>query len=891
MTIKVYESIMPGDPVETYEQSGLSVEAFVKSLTPNYLRGDAQPVSCAINGAIVKPMDWADAIIGEKDSVELRPIPRGDVVDALAVVFPTVFGPVVGPGLAIEALIDVPGQQGQGNQGSQLNPADARANTARLGQGIPEGFGRYIRYPDYLNQPRTFYQNKTTQVIRLMLAVGVGEYEVDADSVKIGETPFNELSGANFTIYGPGEDLSSVPNHENWFQSPEVGSTQGSAGIRLNGPSFDDRSYSGSATGSGDSLSNINVGGLWGSGNTGSISLTQSITVTDGGTDGMTAEPLPDIFTGSFQHLAAGVTVNVESNANVNGTYVVSTINGSGTEITLETTGGSDVTDATPGSRQMTIDKAGTKYELISIDDVDEITVERILSNGSDDPDWTGSLPSGSLTVEIVWEADTIVAERSGPFVACPEGEVTDEFEVDIFAPSGLGTVDGESINARSRNIRIEWREYGTGGAWQEQIETVSSNTRNQLGWTFAVSLPSAIRPEVRVSRIGGEDVSVTSLDRLDFIAMRCKLPTVTSYPGVTTMAVDIVGSDEISSGSNNQINLEFIRKLPKISDGAFTASVSTRSISAAACYVAKSLGYADDQIDLDEMERHESTWTDRDDSFDYVFSDGTAKDAIDTILRAGFAEMTLDGGVITPVRDEPRDTLEDGYSPENMTVPLRRQFLGPQPDEPDGVEVEYTKSGTWTTETIQCLLPGDQAIKLDKIQLKGVTDETRAWRIGMRRRRAQRYRRWTYSFSTEMDALNSQYLSYVPLLDDIPGYGAVSILQSITSGRIVVSEPLDFQPGKAHVVAYRDENGDTQGPWPATQGPDEYTAIVSIPEPWPAVNPSDREPTHIFFGTTDRWHFPALITEINPSSPLEVSVTATNYDSRVYDDDDNAPT
>jgi hypothetical protein len=355
-------------------------------------------------------------------------------------------------------------------------------------------------------------------------------------------------------------------------------------------------------------------------------------------------------------------------------------------------------------------------------------------------------------------------------------------------------------------------------------------------------------------------------------------------------MAVTIEGSDEISAQSNNRINLIAHRKLPVISGGSLTAPTQTRAISSAAAYVAKSLGYDDDQIDLDRLEQLEDIWTPRGDYFDYVFSDGTAKAAIDKILRAGFAEMTLQEGVITPVRDQARTTFEQGYSPENMTAPLQRQFQAKQVDEPDGVEVEYMDGSTWTTETVNCFLPGDQGIKLDKVKVDGVTDRTRAWRIGMRRRRAQRYRRWTYSFNTELDALNSQYLSYVPLLDDIPGYGKVCILRGIQSDRITVSEPVEFESGKTHVIAYRAEDGSAVGPFTATEGPDQYTILVSIPEPWPAVMPSDREPTHVYFGTTDRWNFPALITEISPDGALSVSVTAVNYDERVYSDDNNAP-
>jgi hypothetical protein len=397
------------------------------------------------------------------------------------------------------------------------------------------------------------------------------------------------------------------------------------------------------------------------------------------------------------------------------------------------------------------------------------------------------------------------------------------------------------------------------------------------------------MRPQIRVSRLEGEDTSLSALDRLELTELRSKLPTVTSYSDITVLAVTIIGSDKIASRSNNQVNLVPSRKLPEISGGALTASVETRKISSAVVRVVQSLGYTTDQIDLDALEQLESIWTSRGDTFDFVFSDGTAQEAIEKILRAGFASPTVNPqGQLTAIRDSERTIFEQGYSPENMTSPLQRTFTAVQVDEPDGIEVEYTNADTWTTETVNAFLPEDNGVKVEKIKLDGVTDRNRAWRIGMRQRRSQKYRRWSYSFNTELDSLNSAYLSYVPLLDDVPGYGKVAILEYIDTSKITVSEPLVFEVGQTHVVAYRDEDGTTKGPYICTQGADEYTLNVSIPQPWPKVLPSNQEPTHIYFGTTERWHFPALITAINPSGPLTASVAATNYDSRVYDDDDN---
>lgn len=93
-------------------------------------------------------------------------------------------------------------------------------------------------------------------------------------------------------------------------------------------------------------------------------------------------------------------------------------------------------------------------------------------------------------------------------------------------------------------------------------------------------------------------------------------------------------------------------------------------------------------------------------------------------------------------------------------------------------MDVEYLSSTTWQIETIECRLPGDLGLRTEKIKVEGISDETRAWRYGMRRRRQQVYQRKRYSFSTELDALNSGYLDYALLGDTTPGYGQSAMLK-----------------------------------------------------------------------------------------------------------------
>tara|TARA_R100000781_G_scaffold110309_3_gene75681 strand:+ start:88 stop:2265 length:2178 start_codon:yes stop_codon:yes gene_type:complete len=724
-----------------------------------------------------------------------------------------------------------------------------------------------------------------------MLSVGVGSYSIEADSIRIGETPFGQLSSAvNYAIFEPGAYVAGNQCHQNWYTAPEVGGTTSSAGIRLyRGESLSAGLFGESIDLSGNtietSLSFVTFPGDWGVGDFIYISGGQS-------TDVSTDSNGDTVLTASWGVTQVGDNIRLRSDdlTQANGVFLVESVDGN--DITISQ-GGTTVQGWPTGTYLIFSSLTDRAYRIDSkIYDpgnpelVRGFTVTRFL-DGAVDTGWPGfSTETGYY--DVLLDQRSANEGWAGPFAACPSGETTDTIEVDFFLPQGQGKIDEDTVVSfdTKRQVEVQWREIGT-TAWNSQTYTIDNATRDQLGFTYRLSLGSAIRPEVRVRRVQAESNEIADLDRIEWLGLKARLPTVTSYAGVTTMAVTLEGTDQIGSQSNNQINIVATRKLPPVAGGA---PATTRSIADATAYVARSLGYGDDQINISELERLDGIWQARGDTFDFVINDGTALDAMKMMLRAGFADVTLDNGVITPVRDEPRTQLEDGYSPENMTAPLRRQFSGRQPDEADGVEVEYTNADTWTTETVMCTLPGDQQIKVDKIKLDGVTDRTRAWRIGMRRRRAQRYRRWTYTFNTELDALNSQYLSYVPLLDDIPGYGKVAILESISADRITVSEPMEFEAGKNHVIAYRAEDGSTVGPFPCTEGPDEFTALVSIPEPWPAVLPPDREPTHVYFGTTERWCFPALISNIDPQGPGSVSVSATNYDARVYADDDNAP-
>lgn len=531
--------------------------------------------------------------------------------------------------------------------------------------------------------------------------------------------------------------------------------------------------------------------------------------------------------------------------------------------------------------------------------DVDEghgpsaITIVRLTDTGAEDEAWLGFDDIETNSASISLDSSTTEGDWAGPFYACPEGELIRRFEVDFFFPQGLVRYTEKNGNTRSHWARaeVQYRDAATAGAWTSVAYRFEAMSADQQGYTRAITAPTYIRPEVRIRRIGEESPENFKFNRVQWYGLRGRIDKApTRYQDCSVMALYVRGGDKLSAQSQSQVSVVGTRKLPVLVGEEWSAPTATRDIAPWVNYVLKSVGGTDEDIDVEEFARYNPIWQARGDHFDYAIEEGsTVKECINDALLAGFAEFTLERGRVTPIRDEPRSQIGHMYTPQNMTQELKRNFTLPEPDAYDGVDIKYVDEVTRATELVQCRLPGDAGNTVQEVTLKGVTNRDRAWRYGMRLRRSQVYRNKSYTWSTELDALNSGYLSYDAVADDIPGYGQSAILvdfeASETSVVLESSEPLTWKQGASHVVALRRPDGTVSGPWPASRVDEVRLRVASLDfEPdlsW------EIEPPHILFGETTRWCYPVLITSIEPGDH-SADVEAVNYDLRVYADDDN---
>ena len=890
--IRIYSSKLCGEVVEQHDAAGCTLDAWLSANVRSYKRMDSPPISAHLNGELLAVDDWARVVIGKGDTVDIYPEPKNDTFNLL-------FNPAMHSKIGIMQFFmpEAPKQKNQNNQkGSELDAATTRGNQVKVNGVIREIAGRRKVYPDYLLPLHRYFTAPDKQWAEMLLCIGKGKFDIPSSRVQVGDTPLISLGGdAEYTIYQPGADLSLEPAAVWWHSATEVGSTStGTAGLELKAtyavePTPTASTYLFDA----DTITIPSGAGEfpdgWASGMIVRIVAPQSYTVIDGGTG-------RDILSGELAWLAPFSGMALEIAGAFEGSFIVHSFtpgtSGADDQMTLNYSNGSPATGFPAGAASLSIGYAGLRYRITAASAA-SIAVERITDTGGVDPvDWPGfdAFSSTSATIEL--DASTQEGDWCGPFAACPSGEKTSELEWDLFFPNGLVRVSNNDGGLRLRSVtaEIQYRDIDAAGEWTAITKTYSEKTLDQIGFTESVTLPYAMRPEVRARRIGAAASDTSVSDEVQWYGLRANLPIKKQYDGVTVMAVRIRGGNRVGSKSEQLLSVEPTRVLPvRSGNGSWDVETPTRDIVPWIAHVARSIGYTDADLDMAELDRLGSIWAARGDYFDYsADSSMTVKSILNDAMQAGFASLTIDRGRIRPVRDEPRTTFEQPYTPQNMTGPLIRQFSARKPDDFDGVDVEYLDGVSWQKETIKCRLPGDLGVRVEKIKADGVTDKTRAWRIGMRQRMIQKYRRWGYRFQTEMDALNSRYLSYVPLQDDVPGYGQSALMLSYDSGIIESSEPFDWSAGGAHVVGIRRPDGTLSGPYAATRI-DDYRLSISGIDFEPDTSWSI-EPPHLLFGPLNRWSYPALITSISPSGTDGASVQAVNYAPEVYTYDNATP-
>lgn len=116
---------------------------------------------------------------------------------------------VISVGMAVYTYLNMPDMQTpQDTSGSPNNSLAQRQNKHRVGERVPDIYGKRKVIPDLISPVYRYYQDNI-QVEECLLCTGTGWFEIDENGIKEGETPVNTIEGASISIYEPGQSLIS----------------------------------------------------------------------------------------------------------------------------------------------------------------------------------------------------------------------------------------------------------------------------------------------------------------------------------------------------------------------------------------------------------------------------------------------------------------------------------------------------------------------------------------------------------------------------------------------------------------------------------------------------------------------------------------------------------
>ena len=230
------------------------------------VREFTRPTVCLFNGKPLTRKDWKRTTVGLNDVVAFHSPPTGGgglrmlasivliavaaaatwwaggsggllVASALGVSAATgsaiaVAGVAVltaAASMGISALFSPPaaptagaGYAGGTPSSSPVYNLTAQGNYARLNSPIPEAFGRNRMFPDFVTTPYANYDSSNDQYLHYILGLGIGEFDIDEDSIKLGDTPITSYEDIEYQIMEPGDLADTSIADERWITATDV---------------------------------------------------------------------------------------------------------------------------------------------------------------------------------------------------------------------------------------------------------------------------------------------------------------------------------------------------------------------------------------------------------------------------------------------------------------------------------------------------------------------------------------------------------------------------------------------------------------------------------------------------------------------------------------------
>lgn len=845
-TINVYNNKFSDEAEHNVCEAGISFRDYIARHINGYAPDMDQLgyFTATRNGHSFGPDRWHE-LLSTNDVIDVYIEPKGvETMVAISIVS------LIASAIAIRNMnnLDIPDTYNSTTpDSSSIYSVNAQGNQPRLMAPVPVLFGTHKLYPDIISASHRKYVNHE-EWRYYMLGVAAHGIAVNTADIRIGDTSVTDLGAdVDVQVFQPGTNVTGHAAHRNMYSAAEVDG----AGIELK-PDLPEYEYTSPYT-PGQSTYQWIV-----QSDTTKLRLAEYIA---NGQDGTVT---------SIQY------VDVVNWKNFLPSYYNET-----------------------GFKGLILRlQVGQEYQYFQvIDDGSVAEFQRVhYGTWAADNSWTGFGTEGDLLYGYFQVINTAeYGAWSGWFNVTPPGEKTDTLEFDFHLPDGLTRIDSKGV-PRDHQIDIEIEYQRKSGATTAYGTTFNETTVNARGYTITRSVANdEWKARVRVTSILLNDQLVR--ERIMWNGLRSELTTAATYP-YTTMAIAIKGTQRLSGVASNKINCIATGLHPELqSDLTWSAPMATRSVAAAAGYIAKAAGNDDSQINLAELYNIGQILDGRGDYFDGVFDkETTAWEALKRVLAIGWSQPIVDYGQILPVRDAQTTELGWQFGEQNLTSGITETIAMPSTvnEKHDGVEVEYIDSATYKSATVLVTLDGQAGLNPEKMRVYGLVESSsnpvRAIRAGLRHLRAKKYRNRRYEFSTEQDALECKLHDPAQIGWAMPHRSQTGEVKSVTgegaATTLLLTEPVQFTDGETHTIIVSNAEGEATGPYTCTATADQYQITLDRSLEFTPVFDGRQERPRYQFGTQTRRSITTKINKVTPRGSDSAAVECVIDDVRVYADD-----
>ena len=394
-----------------------------------------------------------------------------------------------------------------------------------------------------------------------------------------------------------------------------------------------------------------------------------------------------------------------------------------------------------------------------------------------------------------------------------------DEIIIDLTFRGLVRFDDSGNRQNQSVEIKVEYRQAGSNGAWTEYAtQTYTAASEQVVRRGLRIVTPASARYELRFTRLTDDNTSTRVRDDSFVSAIRTvQRQAPVRAGGRCLVAMRIKATDQLN-GVVNQFSAVTQARLP-VWNGTEWVEQATRHPAWAYLDVlrgpANRRPVSDDRLDLGAFK----AWADAtpDFSFDAVIDyPTTVFELLRDVAAAGRAGFGMRDGKFSIVRDEAQSVPIQHFTPRNtMGFRGRKTFT----QVPHGLKCRFVNPDRdWQQDEV--IVYGDgyheaNASRFETLELFGCTSADLAWKHGRYHLAVGKLRPETYEISVDIDHLVCTAGDLVKVSHDVPlwggGWGRVKEITYDANGDvtgITLDDMVQMAGGANYAMRFRHSDG-----------------------------------------------------------------------------------